>query len=131
MKKKLIAGIVLLFVVILIISVSGSSDAAPTATSAPKTSISRGSEGYLRSSTADIAVMRTPEILDEFVKAAVNKDTYGQKDILLNDTKSFFVPAGTKVLVIDKTTTTIQVRVLEGKRAGEAGWVPTEFVKPN
>lgn len=131
MKKKLIAGMALLFLFILVISVSDSGDTASTASSTPKVSVSRGSEGYLRSSTADIAVMRTPEILNEFVKAAVTKDVYGQNDILLNDSNSFFVPAGTKVLVTDKTMTTVKVRILEGKRIGETGWVPTEFVKPN
>ena len=132
MKKKIFLGLALLFVIILLVSVSSGDSETASDTTTTKTSVATGSEGYLRISTAnDVAVMRTPQILDEFVKAATTNDTYGQKNILLDNTKSFFVPVGTKVLVIDKTFTTVKVRILEGKQTGEAGWVPTEFVKPN
>lgn len=79
------------------------------------------------SSGDETVVLRTKELLDEYIKAAVNKDTYGMATIIYND-GGFFVPNGTKVLVIDSTVGSRQVRILEGEHLAESGWVPKEFV---
>ena len=137
--KKIIAGVIGFIVLMVILSsVSGSSSsssstATTAGTSAPSTTSSHvkiGDNGYLRlpgGATGDIVVLTSKAALDEYTKAAVNKDTYGMAQMVLNG-EGFFVPQGTKVLVIDGSFTANQVRILEGTHTGEAGWVPFEFV---
>lgn len=75
-----------------------------------------------------MVVASTKDGLDEFHKAVVAKDEYGINEMILGGSM-LPVPSGTRVRVIDITMLTSQVRVLEGKYMGEAGWVDSSFVK--
>jgi RNA polymerase subunit RPABC4/transcription elongation factor Spt4 len=137
--KKIVAGFIGFIVLITIISsVSGSgssstSTATNTGSSSPSATSSHvkiGDNAYLRlpgAATGDITVLTSKAALDDFTKAAVNKDTYGMAELVENG-EGFFVPQGTKILVIDGSFTASQVRILEGTQIGKSGWVPFEFV---
>lgn len=129
--KKLLVGLILLIAVPTIINIgsgSSSSSSSSASTSQPSDRVSQGQNGYVRISGSDsVAVLRTKELMDEYVKAAVNKDTYGMAQLLLGG-GGFFVSNDTKVLVIDSSIGARQIRILEGKFVGQSGWVPMEFV---
>lgn len=130
--KKILLGLILLITVPAIISTasggSSSSSSAPSAVSDSSDRVGRGENGYVRISSSDsVAVLRTKELMDEYVNAAINKDTYGMAQLLLGG-GGFFVPNDTKVLVIDSSIGARQIRILEGKFVGQSGWVPMEFV---
>lgn len=91
-------------------------------------SVSRGEEGFLRvAGQKEILVASTKESLDRLVNAAVSKDNYGMGEMVLSG-EAFFVDTGIKVLVIESGLTSKRIRILEGKKTGYSGWVPSEFV---
>ena len=94
----------------------------------PSKDVELGNNGYLYIKGSDnVAVMRTQDAFDAYTKAAVNNDTIGMAQLVYDD-QGFFVPDGTKVLVIDSGMGTREVRILEGKHIAETGWVALEFV---
>lgn len=61
-------------------------------------------------------------------KALTIKDDYAVVQ-LLQGGKIFEATKGSKVLVIDSTLTSLEVRILDGTESvGEAGWLPYEWV---
>jgi hypothetical protein len=135
--KKIAAGIILfIFACVLVSSISGdsnSSSSSTTSTVAPTSSVKTGSNGYLRlpnNPDGKIFVATSKSALDEFAKDSVNKDTLGMAQLVENG-GGYLVPQGTKVLVIDGTVATSEVRILEGDHIGAAVWVPYEFVSAN
>lgn len=95
-------------------------------------SISLGEVGILSgSSGTHTLVAVTEEVLDQFIKARVAKDEYGEGLILGSDLV-FLVKNGTKVRVIEhgKGIFKRKIRILEGEMKDCAGYVPYEWVKP-
>ena len=95
-------------------------------------SISLGEVGILSgSSGTHTLVAVTEEVLDQFIKARVAKDEYGEALILGSDLV-FLVKNGTKVRVIEygKGIFKRKIRILEGEMKDRAGYVPYEWVKP-
>lgn len=100
-----------------------------TQTTPAPSSVSVGEEGFLQTDGSDTTlVLRSKELLDAFINAAVSNDTYGMSEILLTD-GGFLVPNGTKALVIDQELGTRKIRILEGVYLGESGWIPKEFIQ--
>jgi hypothetical protein len=83
------------------------------------------------SSGTHTLVAVTEEVLDQFIKARVAKDEYGEALILGSDLV-FLVKNGTKVRVIEhgKGIFKRKIRILEGEMKDHAGYVPYEWVKP-
>ncbi len=104
---------------------------ADTAKSDP---VEVGSRGHL-SLGGDSASDRTQSVvlavdqaaLDEMTKSSIAHDVRGISDLIITG-RAFAVPQGTTVLVIDMAMFTRKVRVLDGDAAGQAGWVPAEWV---
>lgn len=69
------------------------------------------------------------DAFDALSEARVANDPAGRREVLLSG-RGFTVPEGTRVRVIDNGFVKKRVRILEGQYAGEAGWVPFEWVKP-
>lgn len=65
---------------------------------------------------------------DALNKVVATNDKYGLTN-LMAENKVFLVSSGTKILVIDRSLFTTRVRILEGPRAGQSGWVPSEWVR--
>ncbi len=105
--------------------------AVPAKTAAPSSSsnVTLGQNGYLRlPSSGDATVFTTEQALTDYTKAAVENDTTGMAQII-QDGEGYFVPQGTKVLLIDYGGIGQgKVRLLEGDHSGEAVWVPTDFI---
>jgi len=118
--------IILGFVITLARGCSGSDTTTPNNA---QPSVGVGQEGFLRTSDVggDVYVATTESAFDEFVKAAVIKDTIGMAQMVLNG-RAFGVPYNTKILVTESAFTKKKVRILEGKQLGKIGWVPFEFV---
>ena len=133
MGGKIVAGFfgfIVLMIVISSISGGGSSSTSSTSGTSASATVNQGQNGYLHISDGQaISVMRTKQGLDDYTKAAVNKDTMGMAQMIY-DGEGFLAPDGTKVLVIDSGLGTRQVRILDGKFVGQSGWVPMEFVHP-
>ena len=114
---------------------AASTAAGTTASDTPASSgghVSIGENGYLRITGDDkVTVFTSQKALDEYTSAAVSKDTYGMAQIIY-DGRGYFVPAGTKVLLIGYGGIGEgNVRVLEGDHTGESVWVPTDFISAN
>ena len=85
-----------------------------------------GEEGHLRNGAA---VAADPLTLENWTKALQANDKYGLAH-LGGEGRVFWVGPGTRVLVIDKDSQGIRVRLLDGKKVGEAGWVASGDVNP-
>lgn len=119
----IIAGIL----VLLIMSSSNNSSPQPLSQEQPK-GPSMGEKGVLRvPGQTEVLVASSKENLDKITHAAVVKDNLGIAQMVLAS-EAFFVDAETKVLVINTSFATREVRILEGKKFGSSGWVPFEFV---
>jgi len=67
--------------------------------------------------------------LDAFTKASVAGDKAGVRELYLAG-RIIDTPSNTRVKVIDRSTFRRKVRLMDGPRAGRAGWVPYEWVQP-
>jgi hypothetical protein len=65
----------------------------------------------------EIAVARTEEAFDRFLKTAAKNDRYGYAELAMTG-DVFLVPSGTKVLILDYRFAKHHVRILEGPSAG-------------
>lgn len=99
---------------------------------APSEKVARGEEGYIKgkSGNPNEILTKTQADYDVFVDTLLSKDTIGLEQFLI-DGRGFGVPNGTKVLVIGTGVGVRQVRVLEGERFGESGWLAVEYVSKN
>jgi len=92
----------------------------------PTSMIGIGDQGHLRStSTATVAVGTSSEVLEAAVQAAARKDTIGFRQIMFGS-QVVWVNNGTRVQVIEFGPAfgdMRKVRILDGPRAGQAGWV--------
>ena len=135
------AWILLIGIVVVVLAVAWSSieeaynNDAPMSASAPASpptprSVPVGSEGRLSNNGAPKVPISIDEAAaKEWVKAEVANDQMGRAGLLMAD-RVFGVPNNTRVLVIDRTFSRSQVRILEGEFAGRSGWVAYEWVKP-
>ena len=65
---------------------------------------------------------------DEGNRAIRIHDHYGY-DELLRTGRIFLVLNGTKALIIDRGVFVVRVRILEGKDAGQSGWLPLSHIE--
>ncbi len=89
-----------------------------------------GGDGVVRLEGGGPVVLGLTEAdLDAFTKASVAKDQVGVQQLYLAG-RIIDTPSGTRVRVIDRSTFRRKVRLTDGPRAGQAGWVPYEWVRP-
>lgn len=97
---------------------------------AGSSTVSIGAEGVLDYPEADVdnvPVFATVEALNKFVDAMAANDKYGYREALVG---AYAVSEGTRVQVIGSAGLgKRQVRILEGRYAGTAGFVITEWVR--
>lgn len=102
--------------------------ACATAPSQPKPS-DVGSEATIQAPNLnEVYLAIDKETFDLWTKACVAKDYVGMAQLEASG-RVFTVPNGTKVLVIDSSFATRQVRVLAGNALGKSGWLPYEWLK--
>lgn len=95
------------------------SPGAPAAPNAAPLTI--GEQGTIAIDLAAVAVdLRTMEEL--------NKEGEPRGEIVVAG-RAFLLSYGTKVEVIERTTSAVRIRVREGQREGQDGWVPNQWVK--
>jgi len=88
-----------------------------------------GGEGVVRIEGGHPVVLGVTETdLDAFTKVSVAGDKAGVAELYLAG-RIIDTPSGTKVRVIDRSTFKRKVRLMDGPRAGQAGWVPYEWVQ--
>jgi len=68
------------------------------------------------------------DAFDKWVSAVNANDEMGVQDLLYSG-KLFYVPSGTKVLILDVSWGAHKVRILEGDKYGKTGWLPSEYLK--
>src|SRR3989344_7736269 len=71
-------------------------------TTPAQSSVSVGEEGYLRSGSEDVLIATSKANLESITRAAVANDNYGMTQLVAQG-GGFFVPNGTKGLVIDSS----------------------------
>jgi len=109
---------------------------APRPTTAKRLEI--GDSGYLRipgnKDPEQLILLATDkEYISDVSKALMSKDGYSIMEVV-KDGKAFAVQNGTEIKVIDFTTGSRRVRIMNDTRApeidmsGKAGWVPFEFI---
>lgn len=81
----------------------------------------------LPGSTEDVPVMPTEEGLDEYVRASATSAAAAQ--IAFDANGGFVVRAKTRCSYIDAGLMQTRVRIIEGTRIGQAGWLPTEWTR--
>jgi len=123
---------IILFALIGVVFDSGEPTPASSPTPAPakeevSDNLKIGEEGRLVSDLDEITVAIDEKALDDFIDAAIAKDTIGYTQ-MLNSGQLFLVPKNTKVLVLDNKLFTTKIRILEGEHYGKSGWVPFEKV---
>jgi len=74
-----------------------------------------------------VPVCVTRDAYEEFIQAAGRGDTHGAVNLTLAGL-IFFVDNNTRVLMLDSTWGSQQVRILSGPQTGLSGWVPSEWV---
>lgn len=67
--------------------------------------------------------------MEDLSKASTARDSIGLLEMLTSG-RAFRVAVGTRVRVIDQGIETSRVRMLDGPRAGQAGWLLTRNLKP-
>jgi hypothetical protein len=75
----------------------------------------------------EILCGRTEQDYSDLIGTLVNKDDYGFKEMMANG-KAFTVDSGTKALVLHRTMSQAQVRILEGPHKNEVAWVGIETI---
>lgn len=127
---------IILVVLAIIGSVNGNSDDLVNQTTTQNTSsqstpakLKTGQNGVLSLGGLETAYLaKDEESYSALGRALTIKDDYAVVD-LLQAGKIFSATKGSKVLVVDSTSTSLQVRILEGAESiGEAGWLPYEWV---
>jgi len=119
---------VVIVMILFIMSMSLSSDSSNNSPELRSETIHIGEEGFLRANDASFVLLgASKESYDAFLDAQIATDSFGTSE-LLQSGLIFSVPADTKILVIDSTFAMRKVRILEGERIGQIGWVPYEFV---
>lgn len=108
----------IIFFILLMVIVGCSEDTAPPV----------GQEGILDSVNELIPIAIDENALDEWTKARMANDNYGQM-LMLAGGKISTVEKGIRVLVIDRGSMIRKIRIKEGKKVGLSGWVPMERVK--
>ena len=103
-----------------LISLAGSRSKAP--------SVNVGEQGRIASGAQRVIVGVDDAAFDQIVKSQQAHDEAGLTALVLSG-RAFFIDEGTRVLVIDRSTTLRKVRTLEGPAAGRAGWIPAEWVR--
>lgn len=64
---------------------------------------------------------------DEFTQASARKLDEAALNVVISSNGGFWVPKGTKCLWLHRGLLTSQVRILEGKFAGQVGWLDREW----
>jgi hypothetical protein len=94
----------------------------------PQAVFTTGSDGFLAAGALDLIPVAVDEAaFDEMNHAAVVKDEPGLRQ-LVSAGRVFNVRRNASVRVIGHTLAKTQVRILDGPKAGQAGWVPYEWV---
>ncbi|MFZ2189364.1 MAG: hypothetical protein WA057_02300 [Candidatus Magasanikiibacteriota bacterium] len=122
----ILVPVVLIFVITM---AGGCNNSKSTPTDSALSNVGVGQEGFLRTSDtgADVLLATSEKSFDDLINASVAKDTIGMAQIVLNG-NAFYIPYNTKVLVIESSFAKRKVRILEGEKVGETGWIPYEFV---
>ncbi len=128
--------IIFLAIFLMIFIASCSSDDTSKKTdsqSAAEQGVKIGEEGMLRmpgsgKEKEDVLVAISKDAFDAFVDASVSNDNMGATQMVLSGLV-YYVPAGTGVVVIGTDFGAREVRLLNGERAGQIGWVPYEFIE--
>jgi len=95
------------------------SPAAPAVQNAEPLAI--GQQGLIAIDLAAVAVdLRTMEELA--------KEDAPRGEVVVGG-RAFLLSYGTKVEVIERTSSALRIRVREGQREGQDGWVPNQWVK--
>ena len=76
-----------------------------------------------------IAVDLAVAALEVTALEKIARDGTGRGELAVSG-RGFLLPFGTKVVVMERTSSALRVRVLDGPRAGQDGWVPRESVRP-
>lgn len=127
-KKKTAIGCVVLLAIVIIIGVVIGTCLAGQPEPSPEPS-DVGSEATIQVPNLEVVYLAIDEqAFDEWTKACVAEDYIGMAQLQASG-KVFTVPNGTKVLVIDSSFASIEVRILEGDAIGRSGWIPYEWVK--
>lgn len=118
------AGFVLLLVLVTLLTQRNRNEVDDTF-------VMTGEIGQLVLENEAILVARSNLTLDRVVQLSAAHDTEGVLELMLSG-QAFLVPRGTKVRVIGRgqfMQRFTEVRILEGDRYGQSGWVVTDAVK--
>jgi hypothetical protein len=81
-------------------------------------------------SGGSVPVFRSKFDYRDFLKASELNDKCGMGQVLARS--ALTAPSGTQILVLevsDTDPTTRKVRILDGRETGNAGWVPSAFIR--
>lgn len=120
-----------------LVSITGESKKstdAPTATAEGKKTLSVSDEGILNwhddkndcTDTTPVAVDK--DTLSRLIQLASADDIVGMRALVIEG-RAFNVNNCTKVKVIDRSVSGVEIRIMEGSQFGRSGWVVMEFVK--
>lgn len=124
---KVLAGIIMVVIFIVIINMFTGNSSKSENNSNKNKYLSVGEEGYSCSRTEQILVAISKEDEDQMIKSSIAKDNQGLVELVMNG-KAFFIDGNTKVLVIDRSYGSRQIRVLTGSSTNRTGWMPMEFL---
>ena len=115
-----VAALVVVVVALLAVCTAVMSPIAPSVATHDE-SLAIGQQGMIAIDLAAVAVdLRT---MEELVKEG------SPRGEIVVAGRAFLLSYGTKVEVIERTPTALRIRVGEGPREGQGGWVPNQWVK--
>lgn len=103
--------------------------ATPVPSPTPAANFALGSNAWISKTVGKVYLSADAAAFNEWAKVAKANDSVGLLDMLLKN-KLVSADAGAKVLVLDWNGTHdfIRVRLLEGPKAPQAGWLPIEWL---
>lgn len=123
---KVLAGIIMVVVFIIIINIF-TGDSSKIETKDVNKYLNVSEEGYMCSGQKQTLVAISEEDEKQMIKSSIANDNQGLVEMVMNG-RAFFLDGYTKILVIDRSTGSRQIRVLTGSSTNRTGWVPMEFL---
>ncbi len=95
----------------------------------PSRSLDLGGIGRLNcGGSIPVMLGTTKDAVDEVQHSLNARDREGLREMVMRG-RAFIVPSDTRAKLIDRGFFSARVRVMEGASAGQAGWIPSEYIK--
>jgi hypothetical protein len=131
MRTSFMLALVSLFAFIIVLGALLATPAPGTAQDRPRELLKiSGARGHLitQAASGQVLLARDQAAIDALVRAININDKITQVHLILSG-RTFLLPAGTAILIINTSWDMSEVRLLDGPQFGRTGWVPDAHIQ--